>query len=406
MLMGLVACGGGGSSDSVVDTVKNPDTGTVKPEPQAQVIRIQNVSVNTYQIALDLNTIAKQFNIPDAKLMPYKACGSKNLNFDNVVVILKNRDIEKNIFAPVNCDNKAEVEISMLDAGRRWSVDIVVMNNNELLSSKNILDIQPNLKIQKNIIFQKDMDYQMFYKALNQSDLASLYESNMNPIAPYENIDPQGYIHLMSSPNDYVGGGKKYTYSRPEFKLSYNQNKMNVRLNGFDGRDATANFVLPEELDALQVGLYANLLRYPIHNEIIGGLDWSGNGAGCNTSNSWLRVDQITYESNEVRSIDFSFAQHCEKDPNSALFARIHWISSDKSLGFNWQPNLATIPTGNYIALESDSADYIGGGNSYLYSASNARIQMNNTGNLISVALTGDTTWTGEFQLPDSKTKF
>ena len=36
-------------------------------------------------------------------------------------------------------------------------------------------------------------------------------------------------------------------------------------------------------LGQLQRGYYADLRRYPFHNPAKGGLDWFGEGRGCNT---------------------------------------------------------------------------------------------------------------------------
>lgn len=54
----------------------------------------------------------------------------------------------------------------------------------------------------------------------------------------------------------------------------------------------------------------------------------------------------------------------------------------------------------NSVSLQSDYGDYIGGGNTYAYSRSNAVIAFNANGRLLNVTVDGDQNWRGEFMLP------
>jgi hypothetical protein len=76
----------------------------------------------------------------------------------------------------------------------------------------------------------------------------------------------------------------------------------------------------------LQPGYYANLERYPFHNPANGGLDWIGEGRGCNTLTGWFAVDSVTYNSGTLSAIDLRFEQHCEGGP-AALHGQIHWTA-------------------------------------------------------------------------------
>jgi len=55
------------------------------------------------------------------------------------------------------------------------------------------------------------------------------------------------------------------------------------------------------------------------------GIDWSGDGRGCNTIAGWFVVDSVTYSAGSLASIDLRFEQHCEGVP-AALHGAIHWI--------------------------------------------------------------------------------
>ncbi len=52
----------------------------------------------------------------------------------------------------------------------------------------------------------------------------------------------------------------------------------------------------------------------------------------------------------------------------------------------------------NYVNLQSDAGDYIGGGQNYSYTSSNAIITVTGSGGLLSVTVTGQQSWRGNFQ--------
>jgi hypothetical protein len=55
------------------------------------------------------------------------------------------------------------------------------------------------------------------------------------------------------------------------------------------------------------------------------------------------------------------------------------------------------------VRLVSDAGDYIGGGRSYRYDRTNTRIGFSASGNRISIAISGDESWSGDFALPASQ---
>jgi hypothetical protein len=77
-------------------------------------------------------------------------------------------------------------------------------------------------------------------------------------------------------------------------------------------------------LTQLQPGYYGNLMRYPFNNPVRGGLNWSGDGRGCNTLTGWLVVDNATYDNDILTAIDLRFEQHCD-GATPALHGQIHW---------------------------------------------------------------------------------
>jgi hypothetical protein len=77
-------------------------------------------------------------------------------------------------------------------------------------------------------------------------------------------------------------------------------------------------------LSQLQLGYYPDLRRYPFHNPAKGGLNWSGQGRGCNTLRGWFAVDRVTYTNGILTALDLRFEQRCEGGI-PALHGAIHW---------------------------------------------------------------------------------
>ena len=58
------------------------------------------------------------------------------------------------------------------------------------------------------------------------------------------------------------------------------------------------------------------------------------------------------------------------------------------------------------IKLQSDAGDYIGAGQTYSYTKATAQTSVSATGGHLSVSITGDQRWTGDFLLPNTLSKF
>ena len=81
------------------------------------------------------------------------------------------------------------------------------------------------------------------------------------------------------------------------------------------------------------------------------------------------------------------------------LSALLAGCGSDKVTG----PHGPEFPS--YVRLQSDAGDFIGGGKSYEYTPANARLQVSANGASLTVTVTGDENWRGDFQLPNTLTK-
>eukprot|EP01032_Pedospumella_encystans_P014395 gene14395-16534_t len=91
------------------------------------------------------------------------------------------------------------------------------------------------------------------------------------------------YVYLQGSGGDYIAGNRSYLYrpSDTAFTLSASSNHLSVRVAG--DQDWTGDFKQSGTGTRLAPGYYGELTRYPFQEANKGGLNWSGEGRGCNT---------------------------------------------------------------------------------------------------------------------------
>ena len=219
---------------------------------------------------------------------------------------------------------------------------------------------------------------------------------------------PSGnYVYLISDPGDYIGVGHSYTYTQANAQFSVSATGGHLSTNVTGDESWHGNFQAMTPLTMLQPGYYDSLQRWPFHNPVRGGLDWSGEGRGCNTLTGWFTVDNVTYDTGALTAIDLRFEQHCEGGA-PALHGQVHWTSDDNAVPPGpiypppsglWQPAPgATPPFGNYVYLQSDPGDYIGAGQTYTYTQASALLSVNASGGHLSTRIDGDQSWWGDFQ--------
>jgi hypothetical protein len=228
------------------------------------------------------------------------------------------------------------------------------------------------------------------------------------------------FVYLESEANEYVGDGRTHLYTPADAVISVNGAgvRMVIEVNGYE--QWTGSFEAMNTRDRLEPGYYGDLQRYPFHNVTKGGLNWSGDGRGCNRLNGWFVVDRATYSGSTLTAIDLRFEQHCDDvlpsdDVEPALRGQIHWNASDSTLPTSgpvappaglWQPSAGITPaTGNYVYLESQPGDFIGQGRSYLYTPADAVLAAAAIGTSMSTTVVGDERWGGYFQPMNSLTR-
>ncbi|MBC3930168.1 DUF5018 domain-containing protein [Undibacterium curvum] len=214
-------------------------------------------------------------------------------------------------------------------------------------------------------------------------------------------------ITLQSDAGDYIGAGRSYAYDKSNTLLSISANgaSLSVKVNGDEYWDA--NLVLPNTFTKFIEGTYTGFVRYPFNSASVGGFTWYGEGRGCNNSTTNVVIKNVRYIGNDLSYIDLKFDQYCENGTSSLHGAIVYnKFDSTKIKGpVNpipdnlWKPAQTKIPaTGNYVYLQSDVGDYIGGGREYLYQGATDRIQVLD-GSSIRV-VTGN--WYGNFMRMNS----
>ena len=207
------------------------------------------------------------------------------------------------------------------------------------------------------------------------------------------------FVKLQSDPGDYIGAGRSYEYTNANATISVISTGIGIQVTINGDEQWFGEFVLPTA--AIQPGTYTGLTRYPFHDPAKGGLSWVGEGRGCNTLTGSVKVDSIRYMIGGVAMLEMSFEQHCE-GVAAALRGTIHYRADDASAPTGpvnpppsnlWAPPPGSVPsTGNSIYLESPAGDYIGQGQTNLYTTG---ITVSANGGRVTVGGGG---WVGDFQ--------
>jgi len=133
------------------------------------------------------------------------------------------------------------------------------------------------------------------------------------------------YVHLQSTTGDYIGHGQVYSYTQSNSTLTVDvsaQGVVTVKVAG--AQNWQGQFQMPNSGAQLLPGTYG-ATRYPF-NGAVAGMDWSGEGRGCNTITGQFKVDNAVYTAGALTLLDLRFEQHCE-GLTPALYGQIHLVN-------------------------------------------------------------------------------
>jgi hypothetical protein len=212
------------------------------------------------------------------------------------------------------------------------------------------------------------------------------------------------YVRLQSDQGDYVGQGKTYLYTPDNATITLAGSGNLILINIHGDTDWSGSFKASDSSSQFMLGTYSGLQRYLFHDSTVGGLDWGGDGRGCNTLLGSMVIDKISYVYQTISAVDLHFEQHCE-GATPALRGEIHWVGDPATLPIGatppgeWQPPMGIAPTNmaNYVYLDSDVGDIVGLGWKYGYTQADSVLSVKTTGSPLWFSVQGDESWNGLF---------
>lgn len=120
------------------------------------------------------------------------------------------------------------------------------------------------------------------------------------------------YLYLSSQTGDFIGQGKTALFVGDRVVVDPEAgSRLTVDVPFLDGVWWDLEMAGSNRADQLGAGFYADLQRYPFHNKVVGGFSFSGSGRGCNTSTSWVVIDELDMRLATLSDISLRFEQRC-----------------------------------------------------------------------------------------------
>lgn len=184
-------------------------------------------------------------------------------------------------------------------------------------------------------------------------------------------------LRYQSSRGDYVGAGQSnsYTLTHSQYTAVIDSAQAELQFNmPFNGSTSWNVTLEAPAGQQLVPGLYVQTARWPFQPFQLPGLNFSGDGRGCNRSTGRFLVSQAVYGPNQtVQRFHAKFEQHCELA--SPVLRGELWIDAQ---GSTTPPPMADLPPGpatptTIFSFTSDPTDTIGMGASGSYTIATAK---------------------------------
>jgi len=140
-------------------------------------------------------------------------------------------------------------------------------------------------------------------------------------------------LSFVSDTGDYIGQGWTLLHEAPTSTFSPGtldalRNHVSFQIIGSDGLHTlfwSLDFAAPSG-QSLAPGTYLNATRYPFQAPTVPGLNFSGDGRGCNNSNGQFTVTDFAYSPDgTLQRLTATFEQHCE-GAGAALRGKIVYV--------------------------------------------------------------------------------
>jgi hypothetical protein len=142
-------------------------------------------------------------------------------------------------------------------------------------------------------------------------------------IRPPRSATPVSYLRAVSSPGDYIGQGKSYSYGGDELVVQRSDRGVQITVGDFGGWRIL--FGAPPGR-FLEVGEYLDAKRYPFSDDSPG-IEFTGYGRGANRIAGKFVVWELEVKGNQVVRLAVDFIQHCE-EKMPPLYGMIRFNSS------------------------------------------------------------------------------
>ncbi|MEO7862837.1 MAG: hypothetical protein ABIU05_20845 [Nitrospirales bacterium] len=161
------------------------------------------------------------------------------------------------------------------------------------------------------------------------SALAAILQMGVDSWISTANAQSETFLSFRSQPGDYIGGGQSLTFTPTESQFSsmVNQDNRELAVSVFSpGSFWFLNVAAPAG-QQLVPGIYQGATRWPFQEPSTPGLDFSGDGRGCNTLTGQFQVLEAVYAPfGYVQRFHATFEQHCE-GAEAALFGEIQIVN-------------------------------------------------------------------------------
>lgn len=139
----------------------------------------------------------------------------------------------------------------------------------------------------------------------------------------------QTFLSYTSEPGDYIGQGQSrvFTPAESSFSSMISQDNREIAVTVFPAGSFWHLHMAAPEGQKLLPGVYEGATRWPFQVPSTPGLDFSGDGRGCNTSTGRFEILEAVYAPfGYVERFHATFEQHCEGS-TPALFGEIRIVN-------------------------------------------------------------------------------
>lgn len=201
---------------------------------------------------------------------------------------------------------------------------------------------------------------------LTVADAEGLSDTVTVNVRIHDSADARTRAFVDSDAGDWVGQGLTYWYDEGNTRIQVDPltSVMRVRIDGAESWQA--EFALPSGA-SWQPGTFAGASRYPFQSPSEPGLNFSGEGRGCNQLGGWFEIVEVEVIGSSVTRLAVDFVQHCENG-EPALFGAIRYNSAvplDREVPYAVATPAASATEGEQIVLDGSASSSRDGEVSY-----------------------------------------